>query len=499
MRAASNDSWPSQDATRSCRLAVLGNVWSSDSSLIKDVFVKLLDNDQWVQSQFGDCRLGNSLRTKRLQKVALQMLRQPEESLPKQNSRWADLKAAYRLFASDGVTFSAVAEQHWQQTRATPPGRYLLISDTTDIDYFSHWATTGLGQLGKGDGRGMQLHSCLVYNTGTEQIEGSAGALLNYRPRVPEGETRMQRLNRSRESEIWGNLVAGIGPSPADCQWIHVFDRGGDNFEAMCHIQLTGCDFIIRAAKLQRNVRDAVDDPLPLGEALATARLLGSYELDLRCRPGIPARTAKIEVSVARVTFPRPRHHSPWVKGCGIRELTMNVVLVQEVGARRGVTPIRWVLLTSLPAQTFEDAWQVIKDYECRWLIEEYHKVLKTGCSVERHALRSAERLEPLIGLISVLGIRLFQLKLFGRSRPDTPAAGNVPSMWLFGLRLVRPELKRRRISIYEFFRELAKLGGFLARKSDGEPGWQTVWHGYRQLHALLEGLRLANVTPKPG
>lgn len=420
------------------------------------------------------------------------MLGQPEQSLPKQNTEWADLKAAYRLFDNRRVTFDGVAEQHWQQTRQTGPGRYLLISDTTDISHFSHRATTGLSQLGKGDGRGMQLHNCLVYNCDQKQIEGAAGALLHYRTNVPKSETRMQRLGRIRESELWGTLVAQVGSPPQGSQWIHVFDRGGDNFEAMCHIQLTGCDWVIRASKLQRNVILENGDKVPLKSALSEARVLGSYELNLRSRPGVKARTAQIEVSVVRVTFPQPRHRSAWVKQCGIDELTMNVVVVQEVDAPAGVTPIRWVLLTSLPVKTFADAWQVIEDYENRWLVEEYHKVLKTGCSVELHALRTAERLEPLIGLTSVIGIRLFQLKLIGRSQDQAKAATHVPSSWLKCLKLARPKLKLSGMSVYTFFRELAKLGGFLARKGDGEPGWQTIWHGYKKLHGLLDGLRLA-------
>lgn len=98
--------------------------------------------------------------------------------------------------------------------------------------------------------------------------------------------------------------------------------------------------------------------------------MLGSYELHLRSRPGVKARTAQIEVSVARVTFPRPRHHSPWLKQCGIDELAMNGVVVQEVNPPAGATPIRWVLLTSLAVATSEDAWQVIEDYENRWLVK---------------------------------------------------------------------------------------------------------------------------------
>ena len=234
--------------------------------------MKILDNEQWIEEQFGNCQLGNVLRTRRLQQVAGKMLAQPDQSLPRQNTHWADLKAAYRLFDNPRVTFDAVAGPHWQQTRHTRPGRYLLISDTTEIDHFSHRATTGLSQLGKGDGRGMQLHSCLVYDCDQQQIAGTAGAVVHYRPHAPKNETKMQRLHRVRESELWGNLVQQVGPAPVGSQWIHVFDRGGDNFEVLCHIRLTGGEWVIRAAKLQRNVVDESGHRMALGKRSRRAR-----------------------------------------------------------------------------------------------------------------------------------------------------------------------------------------------------------------------------------
>jgi len=367
----------------------------------------------------------------------------------------------------------------------------LLICDTTDIDHYSHEATTGLGMLGDGTGRGMQLHNCLMYDCNAKLIHGAAGALIHYRKHKPKNETRAQRLARDRESDVWGKLVDQVGEAPEGSQWIHVFDRGGDNFEAMCHVRQSGNDWVIRAAQLHRNVLTEDGRKLPLSEAIKEARVLGSYELDLRTRPGVAARTAQLELSVVRVTYPRPSQTSPWVKQCGIKELTMNVVIVQEVNAPQGVTPIRWVLLTSLPVSTFEDAWQVVDDYENRWLVEEYHKVMKSGCSLEMHALRKAERLEPLIALISVIGVRLFQMKLIGRSQPHAKASTHVPTSWLRCLKLARPKTKLPGMTVYDFFRNLAQLGGFLGRKHDGEPGWQTIWRGFRKLQSLLDGMRL--------
>jgi len=181
------------------------------------------------------------------------------------------------------------------------------------------------------------------------------------------------------------------------------------------------------------------------------------------------------------------------VKSCGIESIETNLLEVKEVNARRGVTPIRWVLITSLPVDTLDAAWAVIEHYEKRWLIEEYHKVLKTGCSIERHSLRTAERLEPLIGLISVIGVRLLSLKTICRHEPEAKAKDRVPGSWLKVLLLMKPKLAKKELTVYEFFRGLAKLGGFLGRKHDGEPGWETIWTGYQILHSRMEGIRLVS------
>jgi len=123
---------------------------------------QVADNERWVNQNFSRCNFGHVLRTQRLTMMARNMLECPNESLPKQNVEWSDVKAAYRLFDRKEVTFNAVRQCHEEVIRQTPPGVYLMISDTTDINHFTHQATEGLGMLGDGKGRGMQLHSCLV-------------------------------------------------------------------------------------------------------------------------------------------------------------------------------------------------------------------------------------------------------------------------------------------------------------------------------------------------
>ena len=150
-----------------------------------------------------------------------------------------------------------------------------------------------------------------------------------------------------------------------------------------------------------------------------------------------------------------------------------------------------------LVSSSSNSRWTVIGYYELRWTLAEYHTVLKTGCGVERHALRTAARLEPLIGLISVVGltsvvgVRRLQLKTISKHAPDAKARPRVPPLWLKALKQKKPKLAPRDLTLYEFFRELAKLGGFLGRTHDGEPGWQTLWTGHQRLHALIQALQL--------
>ena len=165
----------------------------------------------------------------------------------------------------------------------------------------------------------------------------------------------------------------------------------------------------------------------------------------------------------------------------------MNVVEVVEVDAPKGVTPIYWVLFTSLPVATFGDAWTVISYYEARWLVEEYHKAIKTGCATESRQLKAAGRLEAFVGLTSVLAIRLLKLKSKARTNPETPARRVIPRIWLQMLKLARKRLNRvHDLTVGQFYREVAKLGGFLGRKSDGEPGWITIWRGWEKLNMYV-------------
>lgn len=454
-----------------------------------------VDPAAWAYSQFAAAKLGDRRRTQRLVALGTQIAGDPSSSLPKQTGQWGDLKAAYRLLDRPEATFEAIASPHWQLTRdVAKQGRFLILDDTTEIDFGATCQAVGLGPVGSGWGRGFLLHSGLMVAPDEEWIVGLAGQDLFHRQVVPKGETRAQRRHRDRESAVWGRLIELVGPPPEGAQWIHVMDRGADDFEVHCRARRLGADWIGRAKSRNRRVRDAAGAEGVLSQVLAAAPVAGGYALNLRARPKQPARRAKVEVSFTAVTVQVPQQPAESLKALSPQPIAQWAIWARELEPPPGLKePIDWLLLTSLPVRSLDEAMEVISYYEKRWLIEEWHKALKTGCQVEGRQLEASARLEALTGLLSVVAVRLLQLKEMGRRDPKRAATELIPAHYVELVRRARGRRARPgEWTVRDFFRGVAGLGGFLGRKGDGEPGWITIWRGWEVLHWMLRGVQLA-------
>lgn len=447
-----------------------------------------LNVNQWAEEQFGNCELGDRRRTQRLVRYAAQAAADPDSSTPKQTEAWNDCKAAYRLMGCDEVTFEAITAPHFQVTRARSEGTWLLISDTTET-HFPGPCVKGLGPTGNGGGRGFLLHSSLMVRPDGHEIVGLAAQVIHYRKPVKREAGGAKRIRRKdRESMIWSQVIDQIGPAPQGARFVHVFDRGGDQFELYCRMTRHGTGWVARACQLTRKILTPDGQRMSLADYLARLPVAGRYTLELPANQHQKAHTAQMEVRFAPLTIPRPQHFSDWVKESGIDEIAMWVVEAREVHPPQGVKPARWVLLCSDEVRDFESAWKVLEIYEKRWLIEEFHKALKTGCGLEERQYTTAERLEAITGVLSVVAVRLVQLKMMARDEPQRPAEQVVPRKWIEMLRSLRKRPPQGPWTVRDFYRELAKLGGFLGRKSDGEPGWITLWRGFEKLHLCLRG-----------
>jgi len=444
----------------------------------------------WSKLEFGACELGDKRRTRRLVRYARQMAEKPDASTPRQTESWADCKAAYHMFEQEEVTFEAVTAAHYRRTQHMDAGTYLVISDTTEVDYGYNSPRQGLGRLTAKKRRGFFLHSALVVQADNRQVFGmGAQELFARRSKKLKRVHRVACRKRPSEAEVWGRVIDRVQPVTAGVKLIHVCDRGADNFDVFAHVQVKGDSWVIRAAQLTRKVQHG-GAVAKLSAVLDATPVLGFYQVYIAANGKQQARWAQVEVRATQVTLLRPREGSTaFVMDRNIREIPTQVVEVREVNPPKNGPAVRWVLYTGEVAATFEEALRVIGHYEQRPIVEEYHKCLKTGLRVEQRQYHSADRLEPVIGVICVQAVRLLQLRDVSRNSPATPAKGLVPPEWLevIGKVLTRP---RPIQTVREFLRAVASLGGFLCRSSDGEPGWKTIWLGLETLLVALRGYR---------
>jgi hypothetical protein len=281
-----------------------------------------------------------------------------------------------------------------------------------------------------------------------------------------------------------------------------VGDREADIYDLYEQTRrIPGAGFVIRLSK-DRNAAAGHDTPQTLNikqrhatslkDLCRSMPTLGSTQLYIPPKGGRTGRWARLKVCGGPVTI-----WSPQLNRTG-RALRCWAVRVWEIDAPQDVEPIEWMLLSSEPVASFPDAVRIAGYYSLRWLIEQYHQCLKSGCKVEDRQLETADRLEPLIGMLSIVAVRLLQLKNDARLTPEAPATQRVPGELVKTLaRLIRVDPAT--LTIRRFTHELAKRGGFIGRKSDGEPGWRTLWRGWHELTLIHAGYQLAKEAGRCG
>ncbi len=444
----------------------------------------------WAEANFAAAGLGDRRRTRRLIDTAERLAQQPQGSLPA-HFAWNPLRAVYRLCNRPEVTHPAVTAPHFDRTRtqmeqASAP--VLILHDTTELNFTSHGALKGAGPVGDGVGRGFLQHNSLAIRADDRQILGLAYQQLTTRRPAPEGETRTARSRRDRESQLWERGIRGVGPAPAGACWVDVADRGADNIEAIRAASELGHEFLFRACKDRAIVVGATAEG-PTRHLKPWARALPAQargEVFIPSQGGRPARTAQVRMAAARAWVLVPklvrRVHPDWAP------TAVWVERIWEPEPPAGVAePLEWILLSSLPAADPEQLRRRCGWYACRPLIEDYHQVEKTGCGEEGLRFETAAALFPMLGVLAIVAVRVLQLRWWGRSGGTAPAE----SASTGAERQVLTGLGHRVETARDFVRAVAELGGYLGRKGDGEPGWQTLWRGYRRLQDMVLGLRI--------
>lgn len=475
------------------------------------------DPQRWAEQQFATVQVSDGRRAKRVRKIAAVMAANPGQSIPQQCSTPYDVKATYTFFRHAEATPDNLQAGHREVVREElqRPGVYLLVEDTTDMVWSGKQPLEGLGPVGNGlEGQqGFQLHTVLAVRgpeTHPLGAEGRRPAVevlgvydQQYHVRGPEpvGARRtslLSRHQRERESQVWERAGERLGRAPArsGVRWVRVCDRGADIYEHLRTCQELGHGVVVRAAQ-DRAVVDGRTGQ-KVGRLFPTARAvtaLGKFELELRSRRHQPARRARLQVGATPVCLWAPQR--PGRRQGSQPPIACTAVRVWEVAPSAGVEPLEWLLLCDTAVDTFSQALGCVLQYATRWLIEEYHKALKSGMGAERLQLETAAGLRAAIAIMSIVALRLLDLRERVRLTPEAPAAeaGLEPlELQVLGLRVGHALTTGQDVAL-----AIGRLGGHLNRRGDGMPGWQTLWRGMTLLRTLVEGVRLAHRLQKFG
>lgn len=434
----------------------------------------MLSSKVWIEKQWPSKLFFDPRVHKRVLLVAEACLNFPDRSIPKRFQSAGATKGCYRLLSRTNMGHEKLQSAHYENVREevlAASGRVLFIQDGSELIYNSHPWTTGLGHTADATGNGIMFHSCLAVKIedGQPHVIGLA---------CQKAWIRTDEESEESEGDVWAEMIRRIGPPPKERAWITVGDRGSDIFSFVEDADSSGWDCVVRS-KHDRKIRvnGAVTK---LKKHMRSLPSMTSFGHKLRSKAGGASSqevTLYVSWTEAEMMPPDTEIDKKPIKGSYVR------VWCDED------RDIEWILFTLSAVTSKESALEIVTIYTLRWIIEEYHKCLKTGCKMEEAQLRAADHLMNLFGILGVIATQLLQLRDLSRIRGSELADTHVDKM---AVKLIEKIYKLPiPPTIKEFWRRVAMLGGFLGRKSDGNPGWQTIWYGWLRLRDMRRGVEL--------
>ncbi|MGB5493661.1 MAG: IS4 family transposase [Sedimenticolaceae bacterium] len=463
-----------------------------------------LDSETWAIQEFGDAPLGDSRLSQRLVASAARLAEQPGRAFTGvAQSDAAAIKGYYRLIDKpdlDAVTMANILAPHQARTlqRMANEARVLCVSDGTTLDYSGLAECEGLGNTGSNQtgaiSRGIQMHSTLAING-----DGIPLGIVDVRCRTPQGDAPKRTASTPIEDKKSYDWVVGLrscmdlAEQLPDTRITCVMDREADFFELFdAHRDNPCVDLLIRAKHNRQTDRDRLFDRLrdstPQGRIRLEVKRQSARpkRSKQKARPARAARIAELELRYEQVEFAPPSHLKDKAA------LSLWVVHAREHNPPEETKPLEWCLLTSREMMSAGEAEQCLADYALRWRIEDWHRVLKTGCRVEELAHQTVDRLERAIAINLVIAWRLMVLTLLGREVPDLPAQIlfseveiQVLSAWAKNNRAKPPATLGSVILL------VARIGGYTNRNNDPPPGHELMWYGYQNLNLMCMGYEL--------
>ncbi len=458
-----------------------------------------------LDKELAGCRFCDPRLGRRFQKFVGQLATRLGQTIPLACQDWTNTKAAYRFLSNGRVNETAILAGHFHATRerfAAADGPILVLHDTTEFSY-TRESRKAIGILYKSCGRkdedgrprlhtvcGILMHSSLVVTTDGLPL-GLAAIKFWTRSKFKGTNALKRKINPTRvpievkESVRWlENLEQSTRLLGEPSRCVHIGDRESDIYELFCAAQETGTKFLVRTCV----DRLAGDGRHTITALMRRVKVKAIQQVEVRDAKGV------VSAAMVKVKYHRLRVYPPIGKQKQYPPLMLTVISAQEASTPRGRERVDWKLITNLSVHSRKEALEKLTWYAMRWRIETFHKILKTGCRAEASKLRTAERIANLIAVFCILSWRIFWMTMMNRVAPNSsPLMALTPLEVQLLDRLVpgKPGKGRRAAALPPYLTKLARLGGYLARRSDSPPGNMVMWRGLARLTDIELGFLL--------
>ncbi|MDZ7950503.1 IS4 family transposase [Nostoc sp. DedQUE09] len=465
--------------------------------------MKILERNPYKECDFGDKRL-----TQRAVSIAECLSVKYGEPLSKVFKSASDLKRGYEFFSNPKTTFFKLTQPSFKQTARQINGIpvVLAVGDTSFLDYNKILdKRDDYGPTGNG-GNGLILHTSLALDPDFGQPLGLLWEKLWHReksqkpPISEEPEQKKQRLKEKRKAQrkkpfeekesyrwveafekvenLFSSLKTPIGGQTS--RVVHVFDREGDIaevFARVSHSQNTGV--VVRAA---HNRCLEVENSY-LWSHISSQSVQFVKEVELIETKKRSKRTATLEVRFCPISISPPSRLKNSVR------FNVYAVYAKEIDSPDGCEPVEWMLLTSESVLSQQDAASILRWYTYRWRVEEYHKILKSGCKAESYRL-AGESMSSMLGFLTVIAAQLLRITYLHRNCPHLNAVTVLTKLQIDVLLSCTPhQLKKDvQLNIDWAIRAIARLGGYLEHRKNSAIGIQVLWRGWLELETLCQG-----------
>lgn len=460
---------------------------------------------EWA-AEMQAASLGDERLNKRLISLLNTLGSSPEESIPVACGGWAETKAAYRFFDNSHVNAEKILAPHREASleRIKRQKTVLLIQDTTTLNFSGQRQRTDIGPLNHEKHRGVLLHPTIAVTP--ERL--CLGVIDTYhwaRDELHQWENRKEKNRenhkiplKEKESYKWllsyrkAQEIAALAP---DTQIITVTDREGDLYElyheAYTSQQASSANWLIRAMA-NRRLLDAGNNlqSLKLIETVKNTTPIGTIEFELPARNKDKRRCVKQIIYTGKVRLSPPDRKRKKTK---YQIVETNVVIATETNVPAGQEPLEWILLTSVTIDTAQDAQEIVQWYLCRWQIEIYFRVLKSGCKIEKLQLETRARFDVCLTLYMIIAWRILYLTMLARECPEASChIVFAEEEWKVAYMMAyRKKPPQKPIPLSTMINLIAQFGGYLNRAGDGEPGPTVIWIGLQKLNDFVKAKRI--------